>query len=215
MAFTPTNPLCAVADVKTAMGISDTTDDDRIGHAVDAASRLIEANLGRRFWVDSGASTRWYACDTPFLVEVDDFADITDLVVKTYASGPADTEPQTWSSSDYQLEPLNQLVEGQTWPVTQIRAVGTRVFPVYGGTGYRLPYVQTTVAITTKWGFGYVPSAVERAAVAVAQWIFKGEDAPLGATAFGETGVMHMRSGLPPIAQMLLEPFSKDQAYVL
>ena len=215
MPFLPTNPLCQVSDVKAAMGITDSTDDDRIGLAVDAASRLIEADLGRRFWVDATASTRYFTAETPFLVDVDDFADTADLVVQTMPFGVNNTNDYvTWAAADYQLEPLNQILEGQTWPVTQIRAVRSLLFPVYGGIAYPLPYVQALVAITTKWGFGYIPTAVEKAAILVTEWLFKSDDAPLGATAFGETGILRLSASMPPTARALLRPYYRDELYV-
>jgi hypothetical protein len=52
MSFTITNGLCSLADVKSALAITDTHDDDRISLALDAASRLIETRTNRRFFQD-------------------------------------------------------------------------------------------------------------------------------------------------------------------
>ena len=52
MSFTITNGLCTLSDVKEALGISDTVDDDRISLSIDSASRLVEARCNRRFWQD-------------------------------------------------------------------------------------------------------------------------------------------------------------------
>ena len=52
MAFTITNGLCELSDVKSALNINDTNDDDRISLAIDASSRLIEAACDRRFYQD-------------------------------------------------------------------------------------------------------------------------------------------------------------------
>lgn len=52
MPYTITNGLCALADVKAALNITDTNDDDAISRAIDASSRLIETKCNRRFWQD-------------------------------------------------------------------------------------------------------------------------------------------------------------------
>jgi hypothetical protein len=214
--FTPVNPICAVSDVKAALGITDTTDDDRIGLAVDAASRLIESELGRRYWVDSVASTRYFVAETPFLVDVDDFTDTADLVVQTMPFGVSDPSNWvTWTTADYQLEPINQLEDEQAWPYTQIRAVRSLLFPTYGGVAYSQPYTQAQVAVTTKWGSGSIPTPVQKAGILVSEWLFKSDDAPLGATAFGETGIMRLKDSMPPTAVALLRPYSRDEIFIL
>ncbi len=52
MPYSITNGLCTLADVKAALNITDTADDDAISRAIDSASRLIEAQCNRRFWQD-------------------------------------------------------------------------------------------------------------------------------------------------------------------
>jgi hypothetical protein len=57
MSYTITNGLCALTDVKAALAITDTNDDDRISLAIDSASRLIEKECNRRFWMDPVSRT--------------------------------------------------------------------------------------------------------------------------------------------------------------
>lgn len=52
MAYTIINGLCTLADVKSALRVTDTVDDDRISLAIDSASRWIEGACNRRFWQD-------------------------------------------------------------------------------------------------------------------------------------------------------------------
>src|SRR5580704_6228387 len=133
MAYTMTNPLCTLDDLKSALRLTDDTDDTRLCLAIDAASRQIENKCGRRFWQDASVNARTYVTSTPFLCEVDDFFDLTDLIVQTDPYGDG-TWQQTWvnptlaadgslSGGDFQLEPLNGLNEGQLWPYTRIRDV--------------------------------------------------------------------------------------------
>lgn len=46
-----------LTDTKTALRISDTTDDDRLSLAIDSASRKIETHCHRRFWQDPAPRT--------------------------------------------------------------------------------------------------------------------------------------------------------------
>lgn len=210
MAYQPVNPLCSVADVKNALRITDANDDDRIGVAVDAASRQIEAETGRVFRQDTIASSRLFVAETPFLVAVDDFFDTADLVVETLPYGANSTQSVTWSTTDYQLEPLNAIRNGQAWPYERIRAVASLLFPIYGGIAYPLPYAQALVRITTKWGWNYVPTPVKKAAIVQSVALFKADDVPFGATPFGETGIVRLRVALHPTAAMLLADYSEN-----
>jgi gp6-like head-tail connector protein len=204
--FTPTNPLCSLSDVKAALRISDTTDDDRLSLAIDAASRQIENLVERRFWQDATPSARVYVAMTPFLVEVDDFMTTTGLVVESMPYGVSGGSV-IWDAANYQLEPLNGIFMSQAWPYTKIRAVQSLTFPVYGGIAYPQPFVQALVRVTARWGWNYIPTAVQKAAIIQAIALFKADDTPFGATPFGETGIVRLRQALHPTAMALLEPY--------
>ena len=202
MAFTITNGLCELSDVKSALNINDTNDDDRISLAIDASSRLIEAACDRRFYQDPlprtdggcvldatdptgtvldtsitaldagrsvidptennyiqpmtivgqvvpgvsftlvnfegailpptgsgtqeltiGLTPRRYVSNDPWLVEVDDISTQWGLIVRSDYAGDG-TFGTEWEVQDYQLEPINGIMEGQpNWPFSKIRAV--------------------------------------------------------------------------------------------
>ena len=124
--------LCTVDDVKTALGIEDTVDDLSINLAVDAATAMIEQYCGRQFTQDSTATARIYVATNSYLVHVDDISTTSGLILKT-DPGADGTFSQTWTASDYQLEPLNGKISGQTWPYHTIRAIRSLYFPMdYG-----------------------------------------------------------------------------------
>lgn len=215
MAFTVTNGLCTLQDVKSALHLQDDVDDDRLNLAIDAASRQIEYKLKyRRFWQDTVASARTYIALSPFLCPVDDFMTTAGLVVKTDPYGDG-SFAVTWAAADYQLEPLNGLLEGSPWPYTKIRAVRSALFPVYGGIAYPLPYTQALVQVTAQWGWNNIPTPVRKAAIAQTIHLFKADEVPFGATAFGEVGVIRLKDSLNPIAAALLEPFNRFEVMVL
>jgi hypothetical protein len=215
MSFTITNGYCTLADVKAALRIPDTVDDDRLSLAIDAASRLIETECGRYFYQDAGGPTaRKFVANDPWLCEVDDIATSTGLIVQTDYAGDG-SFGTTWAATDYQLEPINNRMEGENpWPTTAIRAVESLYFPVWGGIAYPKPYTQALVKITAQWGWPAVPTPIVKACIVQSVALLKADDVPFGATPFGETGVLRLREALHPTAAILVQPYRLDDLLV-
>lgn len=197
--------LCTVSEVKTALGISDNLDDVPIGLAVDAATAMIENYCGRQFVQDANATARIYVATNNYLVQTDDISTTSGLIVKT-DPGADGTFSQTWTSADYQLEPLNGKISGQTWPYHTIRAIRSLYFP--------MDYGQALVQITARWGWPAIPSPVKQAAIIQSITIFKSPDAPFGATPFADTGILRLRSALHPTAAALLTDYRLEPVQI-
>jgi hypothetical protein len=291
MSYTITNGLCALADVKAALNISDTKDDDRISLAIDATSRLIEKACNRRFWQDPvprtdagcvlasgsniindaavvaldagrsvidptghgyvqagsvvgtvtpgvsftvvnfegvalpvtgsatqniqlGLSPRRFVVEDSWLVHTDDISTREGLIVESDYAGDG-TFSTTWGPQDFQLEPVNGIVNGQAgWPATKIRAIRSLYFPVWGGISFPQPYTQALVRITARWGWTAVPSDVTQAAIIQTISTFKAGDVPFGASAFPESGIIRLKEALHPSAAMLLEDYRDEPVLV-
>lgn len=203
--MTITNGLCTLAEFKSAAGLSDTVDDVKLEPIIEAASRLIERHCGRRFYADTTATARVFAPLHNGLAIVDDFHTTADLVIKTDPdlTGSFGT---TWAVADYQLEPLNGLRRGVSWPYDGIRAIGAYLFPT--------SLQRATVQVTAKWGWATVPTDVKVAALIQSEALFKAYDAPLGVAGIGDMGVMRMREALHPSAVTLLEEYRLDKIKV-
>lgn len=197
--------LCTRTDIKTALGINDSVDDARIDMALESATELIQHHCARQFLVDSTASSRLFVASDPWLVHVDDVSTTTALVVATDDEGNGQYTT-TWSASDYQLEPLNGLVNGMVRPRNTVRATGERTFPIDAE--------RATVKVTALWGWPSIPDAVRQAAVIQTISIFRAVDAPFGATPFAETGILRLRSALHPTAASLLSDYKIDSVRV-
>jgi hypothetical protein len=214
MSFTITNGYCTLDDVKAALRISDTVDDDRISLAVDAASRQIETECSRYFYQDAGVTDRRFVSNDPWLVEVDDISTSTGLVVTSDYAGDGSFST-TWNALDYQLEPINNRMEGESpWPTTAIRAIRSLYFPVWGGISYPRPYTQALVKVSARWGWPSVPTPIQKACIVQAIAIFKADDVPFGATPFGETGIVRLRQAMHPTAATLIEPYRLQDVLV-
>ena len=191
-----TNGYATLAEVKAALRISDTIDDTLLETAIESASRLVDGYAGRNFY-SAGSAVRYYAPATNIITEIDDLQTLTSLEVSGNLNGTFD---QTWSATDYQLEPLNGKVDGLTgWPYTTIRAVGQFAFGTNIG--------EASVKVTGVWGWAAVPTAVKQATVIQASRIFKRFDSPLGVLSSPDLGYIRVGTRLDPDVQQLVEPY--------
>lgn len=193
-----TNGYATLAETKSALRITDSVDDSLLEMAIESASRLIDGYAGRQFF-SSGTATRYFTADDDFVCEIDDISssNIT-LVTAMDADAVFDT---TWATTDYQLEPLNAVLDGQAWPYTRIRAVGDYLWPISGG--------EALVKLTAVFGWPAVPIAIKQATIIQASRIFKRLDSPLGVAGFGDLGVMRVSSSLDPDVAQLVAPYRR------
>lgn len=192
------NGYASLAEVKAAARISDTMDDSLLEIAIESASRAIDGHTHRNFYVAGTAATaRVFTATNSDFVWVDDFASTTGFVLATSDNLDA-TYSTTWVAADYQLEPLNGVSEGVSWPYTRIRSTGNKGFP-YGSS-------LAGVQVTARWGWTAVPTAVKQACIILAGRQFKRYDSPLGVAGFGDLGAMRV-SRVDPDVATLIEPY--------
>lgn len=195
------------ATLKTYLGITVSTYDTQIDMAINAASRSIDNYCQRRFWLDGSAVARTFIPDSLLCVEFgDDLGDSASVILKTDASGDGVFET-TWSSSDYELLPVNApsaWPEAKPW--TSVRAVGGKTFPWLVNTWLtRLDRVQ----ITAKWGWPAVPDAVTQACLIKASRLFHRKDSPQGIAGFGDFGPVRLSRLEDGDVMSLLGDYSK------
>lgn len=193
---------CTVEELKSRVGIDDTVDDFELRLAVDAVSRAIDDYCRRQFW--RGTATRTFDVRDAYCLRVDDLVSVTSL--KTDDSGDGTFET-TWSSSDYQLRPVNATTHAESRPYTEIRAVGSYTFPTGRSRGSRDDRVQ----VVGVWGWPAIPAAVKQAALILSADYFKLKDAPFGVQAFGDFG-MRLRDNSRAVA--LLNPYRRHAVLV-
>lgn len=191
------NGYCTLAEVKARLGLSDTTDDTILEAVVEAASRKIDLATGRRFWKDASDTTRYYTAETGSELAIDDLATLTSLA--TDVSGDR-TYTDSWTSTDYDLLPYEQLLAGRTWPYTRIEVTprGQKSFPA----GLR-----KGVKIVGAWGWPAVPDDIAEACLILSARLFKRKDAPFG-MAGGEMTMTRLPR-LDPDVAALVRPFAR------
>ena len=201
-----TNGYTTLAAVKAALRISDATDDTLIENSVDAASRLIDGYCMRNFY-SVGTATRLFTAPDPLYCPIDDIAGTAITIqTSTQANGTFDV---TFTTTDYQLEPLNANLDGIPWAFDRIRAVGDFAFPMVSASFGE----QALVKVTAVFGWPAVPKAIEQATILQAARHFKRFDSPLGVAGFGDFGVVRVSRFLDPDVQMLVEPYKKMRLF--
>jgi hypothetical protein len=192
-----TNGYCTLNELKASLRIpvSDTIDDDLLELAVEAASRDIDQASERIFY--SLSDTRIFIPRDSSNTAIDDLVSVTSIKTSTSADGAFDV---TWTSSDYQLMPLNGVAGGMTVPYDLIYAVGDYSFPQSGQ--------EATVEVVGTWGFSSVPTAIKQATVLLSARIFKRNDSPGGVMGFGDLGVIRV-GRMDPDIDKLIQPYRK------
>lgn len=190
-----------LAEIRSRVGITDATNtshDTQLTAALAAASRGIEKSCNRQFNDAGSASARIYYPDNDCLATIDDFTTLTS--VKT-DPGNTGTYSETWATTDYQSEPLNGVVDGETgWPFWQLRAVASRRFPcVYYD--QRAP-----LQVTAQWGWTAVPTPVKEGCLILAEEIYKLKDSPFGVGGYGQFGIIRAREN--PMVWARIGPYA-------
>lgn len=167
--------------------------------ALNATSRAIDRHCGRRFWQDPTVQAKVFRPADCELAWVDDISTTTGLIVAT-DDNAAGTYSTTWTSSDYQLEPLNADTEATAYAWWQIAAVGTHRFPVYER--------RASLRVTARWGWSAVPDGVNEACLIRAAAIFKRREAVFGVAGFNGFGEVRITRKDPDVID-LLNPYVK------
>jgi hypothetical protein len=192
--------------LKVRVGAIDEAEDPALTSALETASRGIEAFCGRQFNRDDTATPRLFHPDA-HLALVDDFHTTDGLIIETDA-GRDGTFATVWEARDYQLEPLNGIVDGQPgWPWWKIRPVGRHRFPLC-----RTASPQTLLRVTARWGWASIPAPVVESCLIIAAECWKLKDAPLGVAGVAEFGVLRVRDN--PMVGTKLGPYRRDALLV-
>jgi hypothetical protein len=203
--MTITNGYATLVQLKDELSLktTDTAVDARLERAINAASRQIDGDTGRRFWQDGSVVAREFYADSPTFAEVDDISTTTGLIVKVDSSGTGTYATTLTISTHVLLMPRNAAHRVPVWPYTGIVLTpeAAAYFPVGG--------VRPSVQVTAKYGWPAVPDDITRACLIQATQLFKAGDAVFGGLSFGDGAYMRVRSAMNPMAEALLDPYRK------
>lgn len=186
------NEYATLAQLKTWLQLDGTDHDNDLNRVLTSASRAIDRYCGRIFYDTGSASAKTFLADDPYELDVPDFSTTTGLVIVTDTDSDG-TYETTWTTADYQVEPLN-LPSG--WPWWRIVAIDDETFP----TGGR----RVTTRVTAQWGWAAEPEEVEQTCLMVAGEMFKRKDAPFGIVGMDEMGrAIRVAAHYRPLLAML------------
>ena len=190
------NGYCTLNEVKSALRITDNTDDALLQNAIEGASRRIDGYCGRRFY-QQNATLSLYAIDSYTLPTQDDLYSVTTLKTDDDGDGTYET---TWTTGvDYQLEPLDAVITGQ--PIRTITAIGGKTFPLFS-----LPALPSA-QIVGVWGWSAIPDDVREACVLLTMRGFARYNAALGVVGFADMAIQ-VRA-IDPDVRDFLNPYRK------
>lgn len=180
MAWAP--DYLTVTELKSALGITGTADDDELGFAITAASRAIDHAACRQFGLVASAEARYYTATAAYhraggsIVVIDDLQTTTGLVVKEDADRDGVFEKTLVLDTDFRLYSWNAAVSGRPW--TEIRAEPSVSFTC-NPRGFE---------VTGRFGWTTVPTIVKQACLTQAGRFFKRKDSPMGVAGSPELG---------------------------
>lgn len=152
--------------------------------AIEAASRWIDDYTHTRFFTTVSDETRYY---TPqlwgCLFLQDDLLSITTLKTDDDDDGTYET---TWTTSDYDLTPINASLESKPYRAIEVDSNSTLSFP----TG-----VKNGVQIVGKFGYSSAyglsaPAPIRQACLMIAHRLWKRKDAVFGVAGSSGVGVV-------------------------
>lgn len=187
-----------VEQLRSFLKDDSTFDEDTYQIAVTAASRQVDA-LTDRVFVDNGQTTRFYAPDDFYCVEIDDFSSSTGLTVAVDYTYNNTYSTTLVLNTDYICEPVNLARGGIDFPYTQLRTIGYNVWFPKANVAQPYPIKVTS----SHWGWNTVPTEVVRATLILAADHVRA--APFGIAGFDAYGAMRVRQN-PQVTQVL-SPF--------
>lgn len=190
------NGYCSLAEVKSALMITDNADDAKLERAIEGASRRIDGYCGR-FFYQRNATVKLFARYVDTLFIQDDLVSVTTL--KTDDAGDQSFSTTWTAGTDYALEPYDTNLTGL--PYYRLTAVGGKTFPIF--TYPAIPGVQ----ITGVWGFSAVPHDIREACVLLAIRGFARYNAALGVVGFADMAIQ-VRA-VDPDVRDFLDPYRK------
>lgn len=188
-----------LATLKAALNVpsDDDTRDVLLTQALTAASRGIDKDCGRRFYLDTAAVARVYRPNRRLILDddgewlvIDDIGSTDGMLVETGAAG-------SWTTAaNVETGPDNALARGR--PITSLlRPAG--VWGIYAPT--------SRVRVTARWGWPAVPDEIVQATQIQAARLYRRKDSPEGVTGSAEWGVIRL-SRIDPDVYALIKDFA-------
>ena len=187
-----------LAEFKSSIGITDSTDDTALQSVLDSADQLINNYVDTKVgFGQTSSQIRYYTATRFDFVLTDPIVSVSQLAIDINGDG---TYGQVWSANDYILAPRNAALDNR--PYTEIDT------SPFSNAEYNFPVGYLEIKVTGIFGWPSVPAAVKQAALIQAGAIWSSRTAPFGVIGSQDLGgVLRMSAALHPEARVLLEPY--------
>jgi hypothetical protein len=194
-----------LAQVKSALRITDQVDDNLLNTAIQSASRWVDGWCDRSFApaaagtaVGAFTSRDYTPTDRFGTIYIDDCVEVSEVRIDDDLD---QTFSKTLQTVDYLLEPVNEERYGLILPFTRLRPYEDGYWPMFRE--------RPTVRVFARYGWPAVPEAVREATILQSSRLFTRLDAPLGIAGFGDLGGMRVSRFVDPDVEMLLAPYRR------
>lgn len=187
------NGYCTLAELKSALRVTDSTDDSLLERAIESASRRIDGYTNRWFYKTASTAVKLYTRDS-YILMTSDIANTT-VTLKTDDDGDGTFEDTWVQGTDFQLEPTDVVITG--FPYNRITAIGGKTFPLV----MALP-TAPAIELTAQWGWQTVPHDIREACILLSMRQFARLNAALGVVGFADMAIQ-VRSVDPDVRDLL------------
>ena len=186
-------PYASLAQLKSYLGITTEDDDFLLSECLDRATTAIDSYCGRRF--SATTTTRYYeydAVDGCYLYVGDDLLSITTLT-------NGDSGATTIANTEYWLWPRNG---GPPYYAIRLKTDSDYSWEV--DTDYM-------ISVAGTWGWSTTPpDDIIQACIRMGAFYYFQKDAPVfETTAFPDSGIISMPTGMPVDVKQILNPYRK------
>lgn len=198
-----TTDYCTLAQLKDLLlpyGQAGTSADDaKMGYAITAAARAIDANTNRQFGLTGSAVARYYTYTGTYIdgrpaVEIEDLMTTTSLTVALDTGNEGTYTGTITVGVDYDLWPRNAAADGRPWTHIVLRRAPVFFFPFWAA----------GVRVTANWGWSTIPTEVTQASLIQAGRFFVRKDSLYGVAGSADTTQLRLLARLDPDVALLL-----------
>ena len=188
-----TNGYATLAEVKSALRITDSADDVLLENEIESASRRVDGYCGRFFYQTSSTAIPVYPYD---IYRVNFPADLpnTSVTIKIDTNANGTYSTTLVQGVDYILEPTDATIRMR--PYRNARMVGGQTFPTFVEPSF------PTVQITAVWGWNSIPDDVRAATILLTLRQFARLNAALGVVGFADMAIT-VRAVDPDVRDLL------------
>lgn len=175
---------------------TDSADDAVIESMIEMASRYIDAETGRKFYLGSADETRYYTAENAERLRIDDFGSITSVSVDY--SGDRVTY-KAFLSSDYDTLPANAALDGIPFNGLEMTIFSGEYFPTF----------PRAIKVVGKIGYPSVPKDINNACLSITQNLngTRSGQTSQGKVTITGAGIVIRPEDVPAFAQKVIQHY--------